>query len=232
MEEDYEPTVQHQRRVNPKIHDVIKKEVEKLLDARLIYPISDSPWIRKLPCRDISIIKGNVIPTDKHGSSPTFLKLDIMGHTEDITMQISPQKVFDAGFFWPSIYKDAHELVKNCDSCQRQGKISQRNEMPQNSIQVCEIFEVMLKYVSSSVTPPRITTDSGQMTLLWGLPYRVQNTHMVNSVQALYMGKACNLPIGCPGFLKPLVLAVFVLRSQELHILSFILGIRYPNLID
>nr|GFB41886.1 reverse transcriptase domain-containing protein [Tanacetum cinerariifolium] len=34
-----------QRRVNPKIHDVIKKEVEKLLDAGLIYPISDSPWI-------------------------------------------------------------------------------------------------------------------------------------------------------------------------------------------
>ncbi|GJT18836.1 hypothetical protein Tco_0877542 [Tanacetum coccineum] len=36
MEEDYEPTVQHQRRVNPKIHDVIKKEVEKLLDAWMI----------------------------------------------------------------------------------------------------------------------------------------------------------------------------------------------------
>ncbi|GJV75885.1 hypothetical protein Tco_1507469 [Tanacetum coccineum] len=35
MEEDYEPAVQHQRRVNPKIHDVIKKEVEKLLDAGL-----------------------------------------------------------------------------------------------------------------------------------------------------------------------------------------------------
>ncbi|GJY43872.1 reverse transcriptase domain-containing protein [Tanacetum coccineum] len=36
MEDDYEPAVQHQRRVNPKIHDVIKKEVEKLLDAGLI----------------------------------------------------------------------------------------------------------------------------------------------------------------------------------------------------
>ncbi|GKF38300.1 hypothetical protein Tco_0118361 [Tanacetum coccineum] len=36
----------------------------------------------------------------------------------------------------------------------------------------------------------------------------------------------------CPRFLKPLVLAVFVLRSLELHILSFILGIQYPNLID
>ncbi|GKD26466.1 reverse transcriptase domain-containing protein [Tanacetum coccineum] len=31
MEEDYKPTVQHQRRVNPKIHDVIKKEVENFL---------------------------------------------------------------------------------------------------------------------------------------------------------------------------------------------------------
>nr|GEZ26610.1 reverse transcriptase domain-containing protein [Tanacetum cinerariifolium] len=45
MEEDYKLTVQHQRRVNPKIHDVIKKEVEKLLDAGLIYPISDSQWV-------------------------------------------------------------------------------------------------------------------------------------------------------------------------------------------
>ncbi|GKC62585.1 reverse transcriptase domain-containing protein, partial [Tanacetum coccineum] len=41
MEEDYKSAVQHQRRVNPKIHEVIKKEVEKLLDAELIYPISD-----------------------------------------------------------------------------------------------------------------------------------------------------------------------------------------------
>nr|GEY26377.1 reverse transcriptase domain-containing protein [Tanacetum cinerariifolium] len=44
LEEDFSPKVQSQRRVNPKIHDVIKKEVEKLLDAGLIYPIFDSPW--------------------------------------------------------------------------------------------------------------------------------------------------------------------------------------------
>ncbi|GKA86109.1 reverse transcriptase domain-containing protein [Tanacetum coccineum] len=52
------------------------------------------------------------------------------------------KKVFDSGFFWTTIYKDAHELVKNRNSCQRQGKISQRDEMLQNSIQVCEIFDV------------------------------------------------------------------------------------------
>ncbi|GKA01104.1 reverse transcriptase domain-containing protein [Tanacetum coccineum] len=50
MEDDYKPEVQHQRRVNPKIHDVIKKEVEKLLDAGLIYPISDSPWVSPVHC--------------------------------------------------------------------------------------------------------------------------------------------------------------------------------------
>nr|GEX66585.1 DNA-directed DNA polymerase [Tanacetum cinerariifolium] len=50
LKEDYIPKVQSQRRVNPKIHDVIKKEVEKLLDARLIYPISDSPWVSLVHC--------------------------------------------------------------------------------------------------------------------------------------------------------------------------------------
>nr|GEZ31860.1 reverse transcriptase domain-containing protein [Tanacetum cinerariifolium] len=52
------------------------------------------------------------------------------------------RKVFDLGFYWPTIYRDAQNLVKNCDVCQRQGKISQNDEMPQNFIQVCEIFNV------------------------------------------------------------------------------------------
>ncbi|GJZ61851.1 reverse transcriptase domain-containing protein [Tanacetum coccineum] len=155
MEEDYEPTVQHQRRVNPKIHGVIKKEVEKLLDAGLIYPISDSPWQKNKFFKDVKhyfwddpflfkICADQVIQRYVQGKEA----LDILeachngptgGHHG---ANLTAKKVFDAGFFWPSIYKDAHELVKNYDSCQRQGKISQRDEMPQNSIQVCEIFDV------------------------------------------------------------------------------------------
>nr|GFB50430.1 reverse transcriptase domain-containing protein [Tanacetum cinerariifolium] len=46
------------------------------------------------------------------------------------------KKVFDLGLYWPSIYNDAFELVKRCDSCQRQ------DEMPHNFIQICEIFDV------------------------------------------------------------------------------------------
>nr|GEV22364.1 reverse transcriptase domain-containing protein [Tanacetum cinerariifolium] len=50
MEDDYKPAVESKRRVNPKIHDVIKKEVIKLLDAGMIYPISDSPWVSPIHC--------------------------------------------------------------------------------------------------------------------------------------------------------------------------------------
>nr|GFB56696.1 reverse transcriptase domain-containing protein [Tanacetum cinerariifolium] len=50
MEDDYKLAVQSQRRVNPKIHDVIKKEVIKLLDAGMIYPIFDSLWVSPIHC--------------------------------------------------------------------------------------------------------------------------------------------------------------------------------------
>nr|GEV86013.1 reverse transcriptase domain-containing protein [Tanacetum cinerariifolium] len=52
------------------------------------------------------------------------------------------KKVFDSGFYWPIIYRDAQDLVKTCNVCQRQGNISQRDELPQNCIQDCEIFDV------------------------------------------------------------------------------------------
>nr|GEU80531.1 reverse transcriptase domain-containing protein [Tanacetum cinerariifolium] len=50
MEEDYKPAVQSQGWVNLKIHEVIKKEVIKLLDAGIIYLISDSPWVSPIHC--------------------------------------------------------------------------------------------------------------------------------------------------------------------------------------
>nr|GEU33216.1 DNA-directed DNA polymerase [Tanacetum cinerariifolium] len=50
IEGDFKPAIQHQRRVNPKIHEVIKKEVIKLLDAGLIYQIFDNPWVSPVYC--------------------------------------------------------------------------------------------------------------------------------------------------------------------------------------
>ncbi|GJT51491.1 reverse transcriptase domain-containing protein [Tanacetum coccineum] len=54
-----------------------------------------------------------------------------------------PKKVFDCRILLAfNTIRMLRRLVKNCDSCQRQGKISQRDEMPQNSIHVYEIFDV------------------------------------------------------------------------------------------
>nr|GEV64156.1 reverse transcriptase domain-containing protein [Tanacetum cinerariifolium] len=67
MEEDFKPVVQHQRRVNPKIHNVIKKEVEILLDAELIYSIFDSPWVSLVHCvpkkGGFTVVENELIPT-------------------------------------------------------------------------------------------------------------------------------------------------------------------------
>ncbi|GJR47198.1 reverse transcriptase domain-containing protein [Tanacetum coccineum] len=57
------------------------------------------------------------------------------------------KKIFDSGFYWPTIYKDAHDFVTRCDICQRQGKISQRDEMPQNSI------DYLSKWVEAKALP-------------------------------------------------------------------------------
>ncbi|CAA7045993.1 unnamed protein product [Microthlaspi erraticum] len=38
-------SVEHQRRLNPNLKDVVKKEIMKLLDAGVIYAISDSKWV-------------------------------------------------------------------------------------------------------------------------------------------------------------------------------------------
>ncbi|PWA96865.1 reverse transcriptase domain-containing protein (chloroplast) [Artemisia annua] len=70
MEDDFKQAVQQQRRVNPKIHEIIKKEVIKILDAGLIYPISDSPYVSLIHCvpkkGDITVVKNDeneLIPT-------------------------------------------------------------------------------------------------------------------------------------------------------------------------
>ncbi|GJV88770.1 reverse transcriptase domain-containing protein [Tanacetum coccineum] len=99
MEEDYKPAVQHQRRVNPKIHDVIKKEVEKLLDAGLIYPISDSPWLNEATRKDhfplsfmdqmLERLAGNEYYCFLDGFS-SYIQIPIDPHEQEKTTFTSP----------------------------------------------------------------------------------------------------------------------------------------------
>nr|GFA74584.1 reverse transcriptase domain-containing protein [Tanacetum cinerariifolium] len=83
---------------------------------------------------------------------------------------LTTKKVFDAGFFWPTIYRDAHIMIKSCDTCKKQGKISQRDEMPQNVIQKrrhspTNDARVVVKFLKSLFarfgTPRAIISDRG-----------------------------------------------------------------------
>jgi hypothetical protein len=72
MEENYKPVTQPQRRLNPTMKEVVRKEVVKLLEAGMIYPISDSAWVspvqvvpKKGGMTVVTNEKNELIPTRK-----------------------------------------------------------------------------------------------------------------------------------------------------------------------
>ena len=50
-------------------------------------------------------------------------------------------KVLQSGFYWPTLFKDAHNYVQRCDNCQRTSGLSIRNEMPLQSTLEVEAFD-------------------------------------------------------------------------------------------
>nr|GEW85580.1 hypothetical protein [Tanacetum cinerariifolium] len=174
LEDDYSPKVQSQRRVNPKIHDVIKKEVEKLLDVGLIYPIFDNPWrIEKhlWPIHYASktmtqaesnytttekemlavvyafekfhsylIMNKSIVYTDHSALKYLFSKKDAKARLLRwiLLLQEFDFKVIDTK--GAENYAAGH--LSRLENSYENGKISQKDEMPQNSIQVYEIFDI------------------------------------------------------------------------------------------
>nr|GEY22781.1 reverse transcriptase domain-containing protein [Tanacetum cinerariifolium] len=102
MEDDYKPAVQSQRRVNPKIHDVIKKEVIKLLDAGMIYHISDSPWVSPIHCVPK---KGGmtVVANENNELIPTRLVIGWRGISKFLLIHKTMKKLLSHALMEPSL---------------------------------------------------------------------------------------------------------------------------------
>ena len=56
--------------------------------------------------------------------------------------QRTAAKVLQSGFYWPSLFKDAHQFVSTCDKCQRMGNISRKDEPPMHPIFEVELFDL------------------------------------------------------------------------------------------
>ncbi|GJT27114.1 reverse transcriptase domain-containing protein [Tanacetum coccineum] len=114
MEDDFKPAVQHQRRVNPKIHEVIKKEVVKLLDAGLIYPISDSPWVSLVHCVPK---KGGitVVTNEDNELIPTRCMMAIFHDMIEETMEVFMDDFSVFGDSFPSCLSHLDKMLKRCE---------------------------------------------------------------------------------------------------------------------
>nr|GFA03736.1 reverse transcriptase domain-containing protein [Tanacetum cinerariifolium] len=111
---------------------------------------------------------------------------------------LTAKKVFDAGFFWPTIYRDAHTKIKSCDMCQKQGKISQRDEMPQNVIQTSGHVEVsnrgLKRILKRTVGENRASWSDKLDVALWALRTAFKTPIGCTPYKLVYW-KSCHLPI-------------------------------------
>ena len=77
--------------------------------------------------------------------------------------QKTAMKVLQFGFYWPSLFKDAHSMCRECKKCQRLGKISRCHMMPLNPILVVDLFDV---WASTSWDHSLLPLD--MFTFWWG----------------------------------------------------------------
>ncbi|KAK8626000.1 hypothetical protein V6N13_133655 [Hibiscus sabdariffa] len=74
--------------------------------------------------------------------------------------------VLQSGFYWPTLFKDAHNYYKVCDRCQWIGNISRRNEMPLQCILKVELFDVWgIEFMGP------FPSSNGDLYILLGVDY-------------------------------------------------------------
>nr|GEV25509.1 reverse transcriptase domain-containing protein [Tanacetum cinerariifolium] len=102
---------------------------------------------------------------------------------------LTAKKLFDAGFFWPTIYKDAHHIIKSCDSFQRQAvnylsKWVEAKAFPTNDARV--IVKFLKSLFARFGTPRAIISDRGtyfcndkfaKVMSKYGVPHRLATAY-------------------------------------------------------
>ncbi|CAL8084600.1 unnamed protein product [Prunus armeniaca] len=119
------------------LHPDFTFQQKKKFLAEAKYYFWDEPYLYKY-CSDQVIRR--CIPEEEHESVLKFAhQYACGGH---FGPKRTAAKILQSGLFWPTLFRDANSWCRSCDRCQRVGNQSKRNEMPQQSILVVELFDV------------------------------------------------------------------------------------------
>ncbi|XP_071902737.1 uncharacterized protein [Coffea arabica] len=115
--------------------------IQENFPDKFVLALRNSPWYADFANYLVSgEIKKGCIPEDEvHNVLYHCHNLETGGH---FSTSKTVAKVWQSGFYWPTMYRDAREYVKNCDACQRTGNISRKNEMPLTTFLEVELFDV------------------------------------------------------------------------------------------
>ncbi|CAA7014838.1 unnamed protein product [Microthlaspi erraticum] len=118
LENESKGSIEHQRRLNPNLKEVVKKEILKLLDAGIIYPISDSTWVSPVHCvpkkGGITVIKNEkneLIPSRTivgHRMCIDYRKLNSASRKDHFPLPFIDQMLERLGLNW----EKCHFMVK------------------------------------------------------------------------------------------------------------------------
>ncbi|XP_076909293.1 uncharacterized protein LOC143566492 [Bidens hawaiensis] len=112
MEDEYKPVVQPQRRLNPNMQEVVEKEVLKLMDARMICPISDTPWVSptQVVQKKRGIVLGHMISRD--GIEVDRAKIDTISRLPPPTNVKAIRSFLGHAGFYPRFIKDFSKITR------------------------------------------------------------------------------------------------------------------------
>ena len=114
-----------------------KAQDRKFFFAKIHSYYWEEPFLYKY-CAD-QIIRRRMPDGEQQGILSHFHENACGGH---FASQKTAMKVLQSGFYWPSLFKDTHTMCRECNKCQRLGKISRHHMMPRNPILVVDLFDV------------------------------------------------------------------------------------------